>query len=149
MGVLGQFRLYIKFSYVKLFSYFPIYIYIYIYIHTYIYIYFCRNVFIKKCVFNDDYPINIYIIYIYIYIDGIHHWTIITSSYRKLAWMGFEPTTTEFRSDALTNWTIRPWINSHSEPTLYSYSNFIVCSVSNFISAIAFVSWPWLSPLRR
>ena len=30
--------------------------------------------------------------------------------------------------------------NSHSEPTLYSYSNFIVCSVSNFISAIAFVS---------
>ena len=31
-------------------------------------------------------------------------------------------------------------LNSHSEPTLYSYSNFIVCSVSHFISAIAFVS---------
>ena len=30
--------------------------------------------------------------------------------------------------------------NSYSEPTLYSYSNFIVCSVSDFISAIAFVS---------
>ena len=30
--------------------------------------------------------------------------------------------------------------NSHSEPTLYSYPNFIVCSVSGFISAIAFVS---------
>ena len=30
--------------------------------------------------------------------------------------------------------------NSHSEPTLYSYSNFIVCSVSHFISANAFVS---------
>ena len=30
--------------------------------------------------------------------------------------------------------------NSHSEPTLYSYSNFMVCSVSHFISAIAFVS---------
>ena len=30
--------------------------------------------------------------------------------------------------------------NSHSEQTLYSYSNFIVCSVSHFISAIAFVS---------
>ena len=30
--------------------------------------------------------------------------------------------------------------NSHSEPTLYSYSNFIVCSVSGFISAVAFVS---------
>ena len=31
-------------------------------------------------------------------------------------------------------------LNSHSEATLYSYSNFIVCSVSHFISAIAFVS---------
>ena len=30
--------------------------------------------------------------------------------------------------------------NSHSEPTLYSCSNFIVCSVSNFISAIVFIS---------
>ena len=30
--------------------------------------------------------------------------------------------------------------NSHSEPTLYSYSNLIVCTVSHFISAIAFVS---------
>ena len=30
--------------------------------------------------------------------------------------------------------------NSHSEATLYSYSNFIVCSMSNFISAIVFVS---------
>ena len=31
-------------------------------------------------------------------------------------------------------------LNSNSEPTLYSYSNFIVCSVSDFILAIAFVS---------
>ena len=30
--------------------------------------------------------------------------------------------------------------NSHSDPTLYSYSNSIVCSVSDFISAIAFIS---------
>ena len=30
--------------------------------------------------------------------------------------------------------------NSQSETTLYSYSNFIVYSVSHFISAIAFVS---------
>ena len=29
-------------------------------------------------------------------------------SYRKLAWVGFEPTTTEFLSDALTDWAIRP-----------------------------------------
>ena len=30
--------------------------------------------------------------------------------------------------------------NSHSEPILYSYSNFIICSVLSFISAIAFTS---------
>ena len=30
--------------------------------------------------------------------------------------------------------------NSHSEPTLCSYSNFVVCSVLHLISAIAFVS---------
>ena len=41
---------------------------------------------------------------------GIHHWWILWSSYRKLAWVGFEPTTTEFRSDALTDWAIRPWL---------------------------------------
>ena len=41
---------------------------------------------------------------------GIHHQRIHWSSYRKLAWAGFEPTTTEFRSDALTDWAIRPWV---------------------------------------
>ena len=41
---------------------------------------------------------------------GIPHWRILWSSYRKLAWVGFEPTTTEFRSDALTDWAIRPWV---------------------------------------
>ena len=30
--------------------------------------------------------------------------------------------------------------NLHSEPNFYSYSNFLVCSVSSFISAIAFIS---------
>ena len=29
----------------------------------------------------------------------IHHWRILRSSYRKLAWVGFEPTTTELHSD--------------------------------------------------
>ena len=42
--------------------------------------------------------IAIYITYIY----GIHHWNFLRSSYRKLAWVGFEPTTTEFRSDTLS-----------------------------------------------
>ena len=41
---------------------------------------------------------------------GIHDWRIIWSRYRKLAWVGFEPTTTEFHSDALTVWAIRPWV---------------------------------------
>ena len=39
---------------------------------------------------------------------GIHHWTILRSSYRKLAWVGFKPITTEFCSNALTDWAIRP-----------------------------------------
>ena len=43
-------------------------------------------------------------------IYDIHHWRIIWSSYRKLAWFGFEPTAFEFRSDALTDWGIRPWV---------------------------------------
>ena len=51
-------------------------------------------------------PIYIYILYIY----GIHHRMILWSNYRKLAWEGFEPTTTEFHSDALTEWAIRLWV---------------------------------------
>ena len=35
---------------------------------------------------------------------------ILRSSYRKLAWVEFEPKTIEFHSDALTNWAIRPWV---------------------------------------
>ena len=42
----------------------------------------------------------------YVDIWGIHHWRILWSSYRKLAWRGFEPTTT----DALTDWAVRPWV---------------------------------------
>ena len=49
-------------------------------------------------------------IYLYIYIHGIYHWWVLWNSYRKLAWVGFEPTTTEFRSDALTDWAIRLWV---------------------------------------
>ena len=43
-------------------------------------------------------------------IYGIHYWRILWSSYRKLAWVGFEPATTEFRSYSLTDWAIRPWV---------------------------------------
>ena len=62
-----------------------------IHIHKYIYIY-------------------IIYIYIYIYICGIHHRRILWCSYRKFAWVGFELTTNEFRSDALTDWDMRPWL---------------------------------------
>ena len=53
------------------------------------------------------YVYGIYIVYVkFIYIYGFHHWRIIWSSYRKLVWVWVEPTTTEFRSDALTDWAI-------------------------------------------
>ena len=74
-------------------------------------------------------------------IYGIYHWRILRSSYRKLTWVGLEPTTTEFCSDALTDWAIRPWV----QPTLRAifvqllqFHLFVQCS--RFISAIAFVS---------
>ena len=38
---------------------------------------------------------------------GIHNWMILRSSYKKMAWMGFEPTTYKFCSDALANWATR------------------------------------------
>ena len=50
-----------------------------------------------------------YILY-NIYMVVTTDWRILWSSYRKLAWVGFESRTTEFRSSALTDWAIRPWI---------------------------------------
>ena len=41
---------------------------------------------------------------------GIHHWRILRSSYRKLDRVKFESKIIEFRSDALNNWAIRPWV---------------------------------------
>ena len=40
-------------------------------------------------------------------IYGIHHWRILWINYRNLAWVGFDPRTTEFHSGALTDWGIR------------------------------------------
>ena len=40
--------------------------------------------------------------------DGVHHWRIFRSNYRKLVWVGFEPTTNEFRLDTKANWVNRP-----------------------------------------
>ena len=80
-------------------------------------------------------------IYTYIYIYGIHYWRILRSSYIKLAWVGFETTTTELRSDALTDWAIRPWVQLALRTNfveLLQFHLFVQCS--HFISAVAFVS---------
>ena len=72
---------------------------------------------------------------------GIHHWRIFTSSYRKLPWVGLEPTTTEFRSDALTDWAIRPWFQLALRANfvqLLQFHLFIQCP--RFISIFFFVS---------
>ena len=76
-------------------------------------------------------------IHIYVYMTA---WRIIWSSDRKLAWEGYELTITEFRSDALTYCLSGHEFNSNSDPFLYSYSNYIVCLVFDFISSIAFIS---------
>ena len=79
--------------------------------------------------------------YIYWYIYGIHNWRIVISSYRKLAWVGFEPTTTELRSDALTDWAIRPWVQLALRANfvqLLQFHPFVQCS--RFISVFALVS---------
>ena len=61
----------------------------------------------------------------------------------RLVWVGFEPTTSEYHSEALTDWPIRQWVQRAFRANfmrLYIYSNFIFLKVSNFISALAFVS---------
>ena len=48
-------------------------------------------IYIYIYIYKDIIYIYIYIMYINIYdIYGIHHWRIIWSSYRKLAWVGFD-----------------------------------------------------------
>ena len=63
------------------------------------------------------------------------------STYRKLAWVGFEPTTTEFCSDALTHWAIRSWVQLTLRANfvqLLQFHLFVQCSC--FISVFAFIS---------
>ena len=49
---------------------------------------------------------HIYILHIF----SFHRGRILWSSYRKLVWVRFKPTTIEFRADALTDWAIGPWV---------------------------------------
>ena len=88
---------------------------------------------------------DVYIyIYIYIYIYGILYWRIFRSSYRKFVWVVFEPTTTEFRSNALSDWGIRPWVQVAGKTDflqLLQFHPFIQCprfiSVSQVITLVA------------
>ena len=41
---------------------------------------------------------------------AIQSWKIVRSRYRKLAWVGLGSITTEFHSDALTDWAISPCV---------------------------------------
>ena len=95
-------------------------IYIYIYLYIYIYIYIYRY------------------IYIYIWYSALKDFW---SSHRKLDWVGFEPTTTELRSDTLMDWATMPWVQlalrANFVQLLQSHL-FVQCS--HFISVIAFVS---------
>ena len=64
---------------------------------------------------------------------GIHSWRILWSIYRKLIWVGFEPTFTEFRSDALTEWVIKPWVQLALRANfvqLLQFRLFVQCRIS-------------------
>ena len=69
---------------------------------------------------------------------GIHDWRTCRSSFRKLAWETFEPTTTEFHSEALTDWAIRPWVQLALRANFVELSNFI----SLFSVSVLFRSLP-------
>ena len=81
------------------------------------------------------YIMYLYIMYIYIYL----HINIYIYIYLYLSiYMVFS--TEGLFEVAIESWLTGHEFNSHSEPSLHSNSNFIDCSVSSFISAIAFVS---------
>ena len=49
---------------------------------------------------------------------NVHHKRIFRNSYRKLVWVEFETTITEFRSDTLTEWALRLLTSTHSQSEL-------------------------------
>ena len=71
----------------------------------------------------------------------IPHWKILRSSFKNLAWVTFELMTTEVRSDTLTKWTIRSWVQVDLRVNfvqLLQFHLFFQCSP--FILLFAFVS---------
>ena len=102
-------------------------LYLYYLCHVYIYIY-------TWCVY-------IYTIYVYIYYICYSPLKDFWSSCRRLTWVGFEPTTTEFHSGALTNWAIRPRVQlAHSANFVQLLQLHLFFQCSHFILSIAFVS---------
>ena len=69
----------------------------------------------------------------------IHHWRILRSSYRNLVWVGFEPAS-EFPSDALTDWAIRPCAQLALRAIFVQLQLHLFVQCFHFISDIAFVS---------
>ena len=65
---------------------------------------------------------------------GIHHWQIISCRYRKLTWIRFETTTTEFLSTIPTDWAIRPWVQ------LALRANFVQLLQFHHLFSIIFIS---------
>ena len=96
--------------------------YIYIYIDTYIYMYITGH--------------NIQYICIYMYIYG-HIWSYIYHIYDlyESCSEGFETTTTEFCSDVLTNWAIRPWLQLALRT---NFANFVQLLQFHFLFSVIF-----------
>ena len=77
----------------------------------------------------------------WIYTYGVHHWSNFRSSCRKLAYMRFDPTTTDIRSDAPTDLPNGPWVQLAFRTKfvlLLQFHLFVQCS--HFISFFALVS---------
>ena len=75
---------------------------------------------------------------------GIQLWRIFTSSYRKLSWVGFESTTSEFCSDALTDWHIRPWVQLALRANFVQLLLFHLCPGFAFHFGSYVCQWPHL-----
>ena len=78
---------------------------------------------------------------------GIHLWQIISSSNRKLVWIGFEPTTTKFFWDALTDWAIKPWAQLAFRANFVQLLQFHCLLSVTFRFGLCLCQWPRLFEL--
>ena len=67
----------------------------------------------------------------------IHHWRIIWSNYRKLAWAGFKCTATKFRSDQLSSEAMSSTRSQNQLCTATLISSFAQCHIS-----FRLLAWP-------